>query len=67
MQQYAQPSFLCPPVYHVLLVQIYILCGFLYKFMLTFIHARCIVAIVRRGTSNMTVYIPVPGIGPYMF
>ena len=33
--------------------------------MLTFIHIRCIVAIVRRETSNMTVYIPVPGIGPY--
>ena len=65
IQQYAQSSFLCPPVYHVLLVQIYISCGFLYKLMLTFIHVRCIVAIVRRGTSNMTVYIPVPGIGPY--
>ena len=54
IQQYAQPYFLCSPVYHVLLVQNYISCGFLYEFMLTFIHIRCIVATVRRGTSENT-------------
>ncbi len=54
IQHYINQPLSIPLVYHVLFAQIYILCGFLYKFMLTFIHIRCIVATVRRDTSENT-------------
>ena len=34
--------------------------------MLTFMHVRCIVATVRRNSSEIHVYIPIHGIEPYI-
>ena len=55
-----------PPFSHVPFVQIRLCIDFLCKNMLTFIHVRCIVATVRRNSSEIHVYIPIHGIGPYI-
>ena len=60
----SEPHF--PPFSHVPFVQIRLYIDFLCKNMLTFMHARCIVATVRRNSSEIHVYIPIHGIEPYI-